>query len=507
MFLTKDSHASLHVSRDLALVALSVAFWPFSICLVILAKILSTTSIIAEPKGPPKLHNGRQVRVLVTGVGMVKGLFLVRSLYLGGCTVISADFEKHGIPACGRFSSATSKFYGLKSPTGKGFLDSYINQVLKIIRDEEIDIWVSCSGVATAMEDASLMHIVEKETRCKSFQFDEESTFKLDNKYEFMRTTTQFGLDVPTWGILTAPEGVSDIVNHSSNQSAKFEPQEFILKNVAMDDKTRGALPLLSTNRPKQMKEVLESLDYEDANWIMQQYIPGNEEYCTHALIVNGHVRAFNACPSASVLMHYRSTEADSPLFQSMLRFTQTYATGMYAKYGRFSGHLSFDFLALTEPTVNGMKKTLLPIECNPRCHTAVVHFRGFEQPLASAYLSLLRSSKESDSAPRVSNLIVGSHGGNASGFYWIAHDLIVLFILPLVHKIQGSGTLGNALRSHLHFWEHVFLWKDPTFEWWDPLPWFVLNHIYWPGQLVITSCHGIRWSQINVSTGKIFAM
>ncbi|MCJ1328838.1 hypothetical protein MMC10_005515 [Thelotrema lepadinum] len=507
MFLTKAQPTMFHVGRDLALIILSVLFLPLSILIVIVARVLAAASFISKPVIQPKYHNGHRIRVLVTGVGMAKGLFLARSLYLGGCIVISGDFEKNGVPVCGRFSRAVSKFYRLGSPVGKGSLDSYISQILGIIKDEKIDLWVSCSGVATAMEDAKLMQIIEDKTSCKAFQFNEDATLKLDNKYEFMRTTANLGLTVPQWGFLTSPKDADNVLSHSNNLSVNLEPREFILKNVSMDDRTRGSLPLLSADRPKQMLQVLESLDYKDASWIIQQFVPGNEEYCTQSLVINGHVRAFIACPSASVLMHYTLLQASSPLFQAMLRFTQTYATGMYARYGHFSGHLSFDFLALNEPTVDGIKKTLLPIECNPRCHTAVVHFRDNEKALTGAYASLLPSENGSGPSDTVPDLIIGPSNKTDSGYYWIAHDLVVLFVLPIFQLFLASIEFRDMLNSHLDFWKHVTLWRDPTFEWWDSLPWFVLNHVYWPGQLLMVSLHGTRWSQINVSTGKIFVM
>ena len=507
VFLAKEQHVALHVARDSALVVLSVIFLPFSIFITLFATMFNALSIIKLPKRLSRIRNGQQIKVLVTGVGMAKGLFLARCLYSGGCTVIAADFEKHGIPVCGRFSRAVSRFYSLRSPSDCGSLDSYIDQVINIIKSEGIDLWVSCSGVATALEDARLMQKIEAKTSCKALQFNEDATFTLDNKYEFMTATASLGLQVPHWGFLTAPSDADNVVRSCQGDLAGTGPREFILKNVAMDDSTRGALPLLSPDRPKQMSEVLEALDYKHSKWIMQQYILGNEEYCTQALVVNGHVRAFLACPSASILMHYELLDDSSPLYLAMLRFTQAYATGMYARHGNLSGHLSFDFLCLSEPTVDGMNKRLLPIECNPRCHTAVVHFRGSESALTSAYLSVLPREKDTISWPVMPGHFVEPSHEKSYGYYWIAHDLVVLFFLPLFQYLRGSITFESLLGVELKFWQHVLLWKDPTFEWWDPVPWLALNHIYWPGQLLMAAWSRKRWSQINVSTGKMFAM
>jgi len=40
--------------------------------------------------------------------------------------------------------------------------------------------------------------------------------------------------------------------------------------------------------------------------WLLQEFIPG-AEFCTHALVVWGRVRAFVACPSNELLMHYKA--------------------------------------------------------------------------------------------------------------------------------------------------------------------------------------------------------
>ncbi|KAK3044781.1 hypothetical protein LTS18_000367, partial [Coniosporium uncinatum] len=53
----------------------------------------------------------------------------------------------------------------------------------------------------------------------------------------------------------------------------------------------------------------------------------------------------------------------------------------------------------------------------------------------------------------------------------------------------------------------HLLSWKDGTFEVQDPLPWFVLYHVYWPAQFVQSLRTGNWWSRVNVSTGKMFGV
>ena len=483
---------TLFRARDLSLIALSLIFLPFSVLLVGTALAFRLISVHKSPSAPPRRDGGRQLTVLVTGIGMAKGLFLARAFHLGGCRVIGADFEKNSVPACGRFSSAISRFYKLKISTP----ESYADQVAELVRNEHVDVWVSVSGVATAMEDAVAMRAVESlEAGCRCFQFDEDTTKMLDDKSQFMRQTERLGLVSAWYCDVKDKLQVNDIVMEVKRrrEEGKEVGDKYMVKNVGMDDATRGGLPILSSSAPKQMATVLSSLDYTGGkSWILQEFIEGGEEYCTHSVVVDGQVKAFLACPSDSVLLHYQLLDANSALYKAMLRFTQYYAERMFQQQGKFTGHLSFDFLAQLKPTTTGVEKILKPIECNPRCHTATVHFRGSEVALVNAYLSQEQST------------VVQST--KKTSYYWFAHDFVVLSVLPLLRTLIGQSDLDHAINSQLEYWRHIFLWKDPTFEWWDPMPWLALYHICWPMEMALTAWNDKSWYQINVSTMKIFA-
>ena len=485
--------------REIGLVALSIIFLPLSLLVTWIATLLCFTGLVKTPSTVPVLHRGKRVKVLVTGVSMSKGLFLVRAMYLGGCEVIAADFEEKWIPSCGRFSRACSRFYALQQPKDPKGKEAFLEKMLSLVREERIDIWISCSGVATATEDAQVMQLLEKHTECRCFQFGEEIIISLDDKYRFMETTASLGLHTPQWFLLDSEQSIEHALQQATNQESQDSRLQYILKNVAMDDKTRGSLPLLHSSEPKHMKAILESLDTKTSKWIMQQFIPGNEEYCTQSLVINGQVKAFLSCPSESVLLHYKQVDSNSILDDAMLKFTQTYATELFRKHRQFTGHLSFDFLALHTPSNQGITKTLLPIESNPRCHTAVVRFRGQERQLASAYLSILPGFQSDHT------IVVPDKGKMSVTYYWIAHDLVDLYIMPILDFCIMSKNILQVLDSHLQFWSLVLFGKDPTFEWWDPVPWLVLNHVYWPARFVQVALRSIQWSQVNVSTGKIF--
>lgn len=63
--------------------------------------------------------------------------------------------------------------------------------------DENVDIWVSCSGVASAVEDGYAKELIEELTPCKAIQFDVATTERLHEKHHFIEYVRDLGLSVP----------------------------------------------------------------------------------------------------------------------------------------------------------------------------------------------------------------------------------------------------------------------------------------------------------------------
>ena len=92
--------------RTLGIVLLSLTTLPITlavVCLTDLAHFLININRLRQPK---TAHGQRRRTVLVTGVGMTKGLTLARAFHLCGHRVIGADFEDLAIPCPGRMSRA-----------------------------------------------------------------------------------------------------------------------------------------------------------------------------------------------------------------------------------------------------------------------------------------------------------------------------------------------------------------------------------------------------------------
>ncbi|NEN39690.1 hypothetical protein G3V76_23770, partial [Escherichia coli] len=120
--LDKDSPAVKHFLQNAALTALSLLFFPLN-TFVLFASLLYDYAF----QSPARVKRAQAQRkpgfrprtILVTGVGMTKGLCIARSFYEAGHTVIGADFEAPGIFVCGRMSRSLAKFVPLQKPNAK----------------------------------------------------------------------------------------------------------------------------------------------------------------------------------------------------------------------------------------------------------------------------------------------------------------------------------------------------------------------------------------------------
>ena len=423
---------------------------------------------------------------------MTKGLVLARHFYQAGHNVVGADFEPQGVPVNGRFSKALRKFYSLSKPNEKDGSVYYVQDLLNVIQKERCDLWVSCSGVASAVEDGQAKEVIERRSKCKAIQYDKETTATLHEKNSFIQYTLSLGLPAPETHDVTSRSAVHKVLHATKTK-------QYVMKSVGVDDAVRGNMTLLPRRTLSDTYNHVSKIPISDHKpWVLQQYIRG-EEYCTHALIVRGQLKSFVACPSSELLMHYEALPATSSLSIAMLKFTSEFA----ARSGKhMTGHLSFDFLVQEKATEKGIEKTLYPIECNPRAHTAVVLFNGKSEECANAYLTALSTEMNGAANEQMTEVVTPF---KPLQYYWIGHDLVALVILPLLQVVMLNASLTEWVRGCIVFVQHVLYWKDGTFERWDPLPWWWLYHVYWPGQFLSCIVQRGKWSRINVSTAKMF--
>jgi hypothetical protein len=193
--LDKDSSTLLHTAQNIFLILLSLALLPLSTSIAVLSYAVRPFvrgNVLRQQLR--KSPHFRPKTVLVTGVGMAKGLRIARAFHQAGHRVIGADFEPYSIPVNGRLSRAIARFYRVSKPSPRYGAAHYLRDLVYVVEKEEVDLWVSCSGVASAVEDGQAMELLQRKTNCKSIQFDVKTTGTLHEKDSFIDYTESLGL-------------------------------------------------------------------------------------------------------------------------------------------------------------------------------------------------------------------------------------------------------------------------------------------------------------------------
>ncbi|PHH81784.1 hypothetical protein CDD82_7890 [Ophiocordyceps australis] len=487
-----------HLVKNGLLLALSLVLLPLSTAAIAAISLWASLAIGSKRKEPPW---PKPKTILVTGVSMSKGLTLARLFHQRGHRVIGADF--HAL-ALGRVSCAIDRFCALPRPAlgqddDVDEDDDYVLGLLRLVKEEGVDLWLSVSDVTAALHDAVAKEVIETQTLAKAVQLSLAHVKMLHEKDSFMQHCKSLGLPLPDTLVVNSSSAIVQHLTDNGGLQHHAEKSHYLVKPIGVNDVARFSMPLLPLVSEQETLWRIEAIPFgEKPAYILQEFIDG-PEFCTHALVIKGQVRAFVACPSSDLLVHYTALPPESPLSHKMLAFTQTMAQ---AAGEQWTGHVSFDFLA--KAAEKGADADVYPIECNPRVHTAIVLFND-TPALVDEYLAVLDPAwSTADGAEK------GADKGplyprNPQQYYWVGQDLVEGVLCPMMEMLVFKTTSRAQFRRSLRcFINRLRQWKDGTFELWDPWPWWWLYHIYWPVQFLGYMMRR-RWQRINVSTGKAF--
>ncbi|KAL4923225.1 uncharacterized protein BDV17DRAFT_296561 [Aspergillus undulatus] len=597
--------AAIMIPQDALLLLLSFIWLPISTLITITSFLITSfKKFKPHPNTPPK----NPKTILITGISMTKGLTIARLLAKHkprSYRVIAADTESIPFTSPGRYSRAISKFYRLDEENSI----YYITSLLRVIRDEKVNLWISCSGVTHEVDDGRAAELAKEEVQkqgkrqFRAIQLNADIVQTLHAKDTFIDYIRRLGMTVPESYLCISAGEVEVILSTYQNQNqpdadpektteswkGEGNGKKFLLKPLDVNDAARSTFTctsspsLLPLSTPSETRAYLSNQSLAlsispESPVLLQERINGTE-YCTHALVIRGEVKAFVACRSSSMLMFYEPLDADDLLSVRMRGFTEGVVrdlarkgssspaggeSGGKGEWEGVNGHLSFDFIVQDPfPHDRGLGEDdgkgegnikLYPIECNPRAHTAVVLFSESAE-MAGAYLSALDGDDSTSGAEAEAEegfelpVVVPSPNFPPKSYYWIGHDLVTLLILPVYELIitLSHGILTQttelikflpeilltetedrdgerpSFRQYLSpsaqtqacmqetrtklrtFWDHIRYSTDGTYDPWDPVPFFVLYHVYWPARFVDCIVRGKRWSAVNVSTGKMF--
>lgn len=428
-------------SQSLVYLVLLTSCLPITVVLYVLALSVRLISQNSTKKGV------NCINILLTGGKMTKSLQLARLLSREGHEVFLSETEKFSCTGH-KYSRHVNKFFLLPNIT-EGY-DAYLKSIQRIVEKQNIDLIIPVASPKIVFFDSQ----VKKSLRgqCEFFHFDESSLKFLDDKYLLCKTAKEMNLTAPEVHLITQKDQLYSFDFEARNK-------KFILKNLSYDPLQRLHRPLLPD--PDQL-EYFSSLDISnDKPWVLQEFVEG-VEYCTHSTVQDGKILLHCCCLSSDFQLRYKHIDHEK-IFEWVKVFV--------AKLN-LSGQISFDFLE----NANG---DILPIECNPRTHSAITCFYNSEQ-FAGAYVN---------EPNRVAYTVLPEP--DARETYWLYHE---------VFDLLSNFTLSNVIEKIKLFWNG----KEAIFDLKDPLPFLMAYHWQIPCLLSKAIFTGEKWLRIDFNIGKL---
>ncbi|NEP00389.1 MAG: ATP-grasp domain-containing protein [Symploca sp. SIO2E9] len=433
--------------QNLGILTLLLSVLPFNLLKVLPAVLWN---FISKPF-QKKVVAENSKNIILTGAKMTKCLQLARSFQVAGHKVFMLETDKYWLSG-NRFSNTVTGFYTVPNP--KKNWNGYCQELLDIVKREDIDVFIPVSGAALNYYESLIKPILSE--HCEVLHFDIEITKLLDNKFTFIEKAKSFGLAVPKSFLITNPEQIL-------NFDFPADGGQYILKSIPYDSVRRLDMRKLPMKSAQEMKDFVNSLPIsEEKPWIMQEFVKG-KEYCTHSTVRKGQIRLHCCCESSEFQVNYEHVN-----HPQIYEWVET-----FVKELNLTGQISFDFIQTEDNRV-------YPIECNPRTHSAITTFYNHPE-VADAYLNDSQDDNESPLIPLP----------NSKPTYWIYHELWRL----------------TAIRS----WEQLKDWikkitagTDSIFQFNDPLPFLMVHHWQIP-LLLLDNLKKLKgWVMIDFNIGKL---
>ncbi|MDY6938556.1 MAG: ATP-grasp enzyme [Cyanobacteriota bacterium] len=425
---------------------LVLLFIALPINLVIVMISLAIGVVTAPFRQKKAIDNPKNI--LITGGKMTKALQLARSFHQAGHNVFLVETHKYWLSGH-RFSNAVKGFYTVPAPEKDA--DGYSQELLKIVRNKNIDAFVPVSSPVASYYDSVAGTVLSE--HCEVIHFSPEITQMLDDKFKLCDKARSLGLSAPKSFHITNPQQILDF-------DFQADGSRYILKSIRYDSVSR----LDMTQFPFEgMEEYVKKLPISEENpWTMQEFIAG-QEYCTHSTVRNGKIRLH--CCSASSPFQVNYEHLDKPEIYAWVE--------QFVKELNLTGQISFDFMQTADGTV-------YPIECNPRTHSAITMF--YNHPgLADAYLKDSTGENECPIEPLA----------ESKPTYWLYHEI---WRLTEIRSLSDLQTWTNKMVKG----------TDALLQVNDPLPFLTVPH--W--QITLLLLENLRklkgWVRIDFNIGKL---
>ncbi|KAJ9614577.1 hypothetical protein H2200_002714 [Cladophialophora chaetospira] len=445
-------------------------------------------------------------KILITGVDTRYGLRLARAFHQTGHVVVGAYYEPGPLLNHVRFSNAVSRFYRLASETRGRREASYVANLLNIVEREHADLWIDCFQSADPSVEARTREAVQEKTNCKCFALRAGNVPYLASRDAFLKYLENQGYTVPESYQVTSRAEIHNVLGKA--RGTRRYLLESLEPNGVRANMARTKLPSRTVS---QTYDAISRISITNTTpWKLERDVNGLENISTSAIVVRGSVKLFVASRTIRPGC-YQVLEPTSALSRSMLRFVQTFAR---KEGSEFTTHLGVDFCVDEQPTESGVVQTILPVQVSIHAQPALQSMVGMNGSIAlsRAYLSIFapaESKAEKKMTRPVSQIIqqqpqtddVALPQNKIIGVYCIGQDLTHFLFEPLAELVAFRNGLTYFLRQLTELLGHLVFWKDDTYDFRDPLPFWWSYQICLPLRLLMTNSLMTNPSNIQHAT------
>jgi len=392
---------------------------------------------------------------------MSKASAVARAVGRDGHKVFTAEIQPYQFCHT-RFCTYVSKHYVLPRPTVQP--KEWVETMQKIVTEQNIDLIIPCTA---PIESTCYAHLREKlPPHVRVFAFDGATSDELDNKYTFNQVLVKAGLSCPETVHMQCLEDAVEFFR--KKQMAPDDGKRYIVKPAVYDPKARTEILFLPIADQKRQLEYLKSRNATKAVPYVIQEVLENPEYGSYAIYNNGELTGFEYFESAASCLVYRQLQGKQ--YDQVMELHKGLGKAM-----NLTGQLTLDLMH----TSSG---ELVPIECNPRIHSAVCTLEGHKN-LGAVFT-------DPKWAPEKSSEIATSRPETYR--YWVMDQL---FLMAGVWKPKNCFklTLSQMLTGG-----DAILCGD------DPMPFLAMYLIQIPSLLALELLSGKPWLKIDFCIGKI---
>jgi len=402
----------------------------------------------------------QKLNILVTGGKMSKASAVARAVGRDGHRVFTAEILPYRYCHT-RFCAYVSKHYVLPRPVEQPA--EWLAMMKQIVADQSIDLIIPCTA---PVESSAYAHLRESlPAHVRVFAFDGDVSDVLDNKFTFNQALVDAGLPCPeTARMENLQEGLEFFKNKSTNDLKRY-----IVKPAVYDPAARADILFLPVADAEKQSAYLASRNASKQFPYVIQEVLSEPEYGCYATFNQGELTGFELFDSCASCLKYEQLP-DRGQYEAVLALNK----GLGKSMG-LTGQLTLDLMHTAEGA-------LVPIECNPRIHSAVCTLEG--HPNLGALLADAKHVPSSDSD------VVVSPAGTLR--YWFMDQL---FLWMGFWKAKNCFQLSarDMLRG-----------TDALLHGDDPLPFLAMYLVQIPSLLIVELAAGTPWLKLDFCIGKV---